>query len=64
MDYKIVTATSASQLTDKVKNLMVTEGWTPVGGHGVVEKHHQAQNAGNLYKQTIIKLEYSQTLTK
>jgi hypothetical protein len=63
-DYKIVTSTSASQLSEMVRHLMVTEDWQPIGGHGVVEKHHQPQYAGKQLKQTLIKLEYSQTLIK
>lgn len=60
--YKIATATSASQLTEIVKHLMVTEGWQPVGGHGVVETHHQPKYAGKQHMQTVIRTEYSQTL--
>jgi len=63
-DYKVVTATSASQLTEKVRHLMVTEEWKPVGGHQAVELHHQNQFAGSSHRATVIKVEYSQTLIK
>ena len=63
-DYKIVTSSSASQLTELVKHLMVTEDWQPIGGHGVVEKHHQPKYAGKQLMQTQIRVEYSQTLIK
>jgi len=62
-DYKVISKRTTSQLTQEVKAMMV-EGWTPVGGHGVVETHHQLQFAGNQHKRTEIQIEYSQTLVK
>jgi hypothetical protein len=62
-DYKIVTSNNSNGLWAKVKDLM-EEGWNPVGGHSVVELHRQNRFAGSQHKDTVIKLEYSQTLVK
>jgi len=59
--YKILTDNNASGLNVKVQD-MIEIGWQPIGGHSVVEKHHQLQYAGMQHKQTIIRSEYSQTL--
>ena len=63
MDYKIITANTASFLTAKVKTEMLS-GWKIAGGHQVVEIHHQPKYAGRQLMQTVIKSEYSQTLIK
>ena len=63
MDYKIVSSTYPEGLTSKVKELM-EEGWKPIGGHSVVETHRQNRYSGSQHMDTIIKTEYSQTLTK
>lgn len=63
MQYKILTDTNASELNVKVQD-MLEIGWTPVGGHKVVEKHHQPKYAGSQHMQTVIRSEYSQTLIK
>lgn len=63
MDYKIVTSSSASGLNDSVKKL-ISEGYKPVGGHHVVEVHHQLRYSGMEHKTTEIDREYSQTMIK
>lgn len=63
MDYKILTSSNADALWAKVKDKM-EEGWKPVGGHQVVEYHRQNRYAGSQHKDTVIKLEYSQTIIK
>jgi len=47
----------------KVKN-KIDEGWKPVGGHQAVEWHRQNRYAGKQHMDTIIKVEYSQTIIK
>ena len=64
IDYIIVTSYSASQLSIKVKQLMVSDHWIPIGNHSVVETHHQLKYSGKQHMQTVIKSEYSQTLIK
>ena len=61
--YKILTNSNASELTHAVQEL-IEVGWTPIGGHSVIEKHHQLQYAGMQHKNTIIRSQYSQTLIK
>ena len=63
MDYKIVSSTYPEGLTSKVKEMM-EEGWKPIGGHSVVETHKQNRYSGSQHMDTIIKIEYSQTLIK
>ena len=61
MDYKVVTSRNASGLT-KIVNEAIANGWTPVGGHKVVEVHRQNRFSGTQLKDTVIEVEYSQTL--
>ncbi len=63
MDYKIITSGSPEQLSSMVRENM-NEGWKPVGGHSVVETHRQNRFSGQQHMDTIIKVEYSQTLIK
>ena len=63
MDYKVITSSSPEQLTTRV-NEYIKEGWTPVGGHSVVETHRQNRFSGQQHMDTIIKVEYSQTIIK
>lgn len=63
MEQKIITSESASGLNSKMEE-MIKDGWTPVGGHHVVEKHHQLRYAGMQHKDTMVSLEYSQTMRK
>ena len=63
MDYKIVSSTYPEGLTSKVKELM-EDGWKPIGGHSVVETHRQNRYSGSQHMDTIIKIEYTQSLIK
>ena len=67
-EYKIITASSASELTKKVNELMnennVTTRWMPDGTHNVVETHRQNRYSGSQLKDTVITVEYSQTMKK
>ena len=63
MEQKILTASSASELNRKIAEA-IQEGYTPIGSHHVVEKHHQMRYAGMQHKDTIIEVEYSQTVKK
>jgi hypothetical protein len=63
MEQIVLTAGSASDLNQKVKD-MIEQGWTPVGSHKVVEKHHQLRYSGMQHKDTQIQSEYSQTVKK
>ena len=62
-DYKILTDPNARALAHAVQEY-IELGWTTVGGHSVVEKHHQLQYAGMQHKNTTIRSEYSQTIIK
>jgi len=61
MAQKIITARSAEELNEKMAK-MIEEGWMPIGSHHVVEIHHQLRYAGMQHKDTMIQLEYSQTM--
>ena len=63
MEYKVVTSSSASGLNENVQKFM-WNGFKPVGGHHVVEVHHQLRFAGSEHKETMIEREYSQTMIK
>lgn len=63
MEQKIITDNSASGLNAKMK-VLIEEGWTPVGGHQVVNKHAQNRYAGSQLMDTRYESEYSQTMRK
>jgi hypothetical protein len=63
MNYKIVTSSSAEQLTAKVDEL-IKEGWKPVGSHQALVTHQQNRFSGDQHKDTVYDVEYSQTMTK
>ena len=58
---KVITSRSAEGLNGKVTEL-IGQGWFPVGGHKVVESNHQLRFSGSQHHDTIITLEYSQTM--
>lgn len=63
MEFKILTSHSASGLNQLIKE-HISEGFKPVGGHSVVKKHEQLRYSGLQHKDTIIELEYSQSMIK
>lgn len=63
MEYEVVYSSSPEGLT-KVVREHLKDGWKPVGGHLVVETHHQNRFRGQDHVDTIIKSEYSQTLVR
>lgn len=62
-DYHVITSNHAEGLTSMVKKWM-KNGWKPLGGHSVVETHRQNRYAGTQHMDTIIKVEYSQTMVR
>jgi hypothetical protein len=63
MTYKVIASSSPEGLTIAVNNA-INEGWKPLGSHHVVTEHSQNRFAGMQHKDTIHKLEYSQTMIK
>jgi len=63
MEYNILYAPSPEGLVKKVEEHM-KQGWKPIGGHSVVEEHRQNRYSGSQHMDTIIKVEYSQTIVK
>ena len=63
MEYNILYAPSPEGLIKKVKE-HIEQGWKPIGGHSVVEEHRQNRYSGSQHMDTIIKVEYSQTIIK
>ena len=61
MKYHVVRAGDAQSLSDKV-NLMIAEGWEPVGSHQVVVYHSQLRYAGMQHKDTQHDTDYTQTM--
>ena len=66
MEYKIITAASAGELTKKVNELMdvvtLSQCWKPDCSHKIVETHRQNRYSGTQLKDTVITVEYSQTM--
>ena len=64
--YRIITASSAGELTRKVNELMdittLHQSWKPSGSHKVIETHRQNRYSGTQLKDTVITVEYSQTM--
>lgn len=63
MQQIILTASSASELNVRIKN-MIEQGWTPVGSHKVVSIYEKLTYAGFQHKHTTVQIEYSQTVKK
>ena len=63
MEYKVVMAHSASELTDSVMKL-ISEGWEVVGSHQAVTKFKQNRFAGMQHRDTVYTFEYTQTMIK
>ncbi len=63
MEQQVLTARSASELNAKIA-YSIEQGFKPVGSHHVVETHHQMRFSGSQHKDTVIDLEYSQTVRK
>jgi hypothetical protein len=62
MEYKLITSSSPQGLTNTI-NLLIGEGWTPVGSHQVVV-HSQNRFSGSQHMNTTHETEYSQTMIK
>ena len=63
MEYKIVTSNNPQGLSNTI-NLLIGEGWEPVGSHQVVVIHSQNRYSGMLHMDTKHETEYSQTMIK
>jgi hypothetical protein len=63
MDYKLIYASSPSELSNKV-NLYLNEGYVIVGSHQVATIHSQNRFRGDQLVETKHELEYSQTIIK
>ena len=61
MEYKVIYASSPSELTTKV-NMYIGEGFEPIGSHQVATIHAQNRFRGDQHADTKYELEYSQTL--
>ena len=63
MEYKIVSSSSPQGLSNSI-NLLIGEGWEPVGSHQVIVVHSQNRFSGTTHKDTTHETEYSQTMIK
>jgi len=63
MEYKLITSSSPQGLTNTI-NLLINEGWTPVGSHQVVVVKEQNRYRGDQHIDTISETEYSQTMVR
>ena len=63
MEYKIVSSSSPQGLSNSI-NLLIGEGWEPVGSHQVVIVKNQNRYRGDQHIDTINETEYSQTMIK
>lgn len=63
MQQKIIATRSASELNAILKT-HIEDGWIPIGSHTVIEVHHQLRYSGMQHKDTVIEIEYAQTVRK
>jgi hypothetical protein len=63
MEFKVISSRDANGLTSLVTKA-ISEGWKPRGSHQVVETHRQNRYSGTQPMDTIVTVEYSQTLIK
>ena len=61
MKYKTVSASSPQGLSSTI-NLLIIEGWEPMGPHQVVVIHSQNRYSGMQHMDTKHETEYSQTM--
>jgi len=61
--YKIVSSHSPQGLSNTI-NLLIGEGWEPMGSHQVVVIHSQNRYSGSQHMDTKHETEYSQTMVK
>jgi hypothetical protein len=61
MKYKIVSASSPQGLSSTI-DLLIIEGWEPMGSHQVVVIHSQNRYSGMQHMDTKHETEYSQTM--
>jgi hypothetical protein len=61
MKYKIVSASSPQGLSSTI-DLLIIEGWEPMGSHQVVIVNKQNRFRGDQHMDTIYETEYSQTM--
>ena len=63
MEYKIIYSSTPEGLVNKVNDL-IKQGWEVVGGHCVSEQHRQNRYRGSQHLDTIITVEYTQSMIK
>ena len=63
MEYKIVSSHSPQGLSNTI-NLLIGEGWEPMGPHQVVVIHSQNRYSGMQHMDTKHETEYSQTMVR
>ena len=63
MEQKVITAGTAHGLNRAIEKA-IEEGFEPIGSHTCVETHHQPKYAGRQHMQTVISVEYAQTVRK
>ena len=63
MEQKIIRSNSIEEINKKMSEL-IQDGWEPIGSHQAVARHHQLRYAGMQHKDTMIEIEYSQTMRK
>ncbi len=65
MEYKILSAGTAGELSHKVReHVNRIAPWKAVGSHQVVETHRQNRFRGDQHTDTVISVEYSQTMVR
>ncbi len=62
--YKVIYASSPSELSKKVNDHIQEDGWEIVGSHQVATIHSQNRYRGDQHIDTKNELEYSQTIIK
>ncbi len=63
MEYKILSSNYHGRLVEQV-NKYIKDGWIPVGSHVVNEVRRQNRYSGSQHMDTIIEVEYTQTMVK
>ena len=63
MEYKIFSSSSPQGLSNTI-NLLIGEGWEPIGSHQVVIVRDQNRYRGTQHIDTTHETEYSQTMNK
>lgn len=62
-EQKVIYANSVGSINEQISKY-IAEGWQPIGSHMAVVSHEQLRYSGMQHKDTIVEVEYSQSIVR